>query len=260
MTASTRKSPPRASSRPADLGTREALSTRAPRQPDRCLEPVECRAASGAPHAKRAPRSLLINRQTRYRPSAPPAAANPTSLAGSPATRRNPLARTPGRSEPPDTPHTAPHRAPRRRPPTAHHGPRTAPTGPRAGSRPGAHGAPRSLSGASALGARSQTDKSDPGDADPALWILPGGIADGGQGSRCRRAGSVRRSGGSALACERPNWNLSSASFPRSYICAYIPRCAASRPADLNGSAGRWCASSIGGEMPWRGGASFPHA
>ena len=41
--------------------------------------------------------------------------------------------------------------------------------------------------GASALGARSQTDKSDPGDADPALWILPGGIADGGQGSRCRR-------------------------------------------------------------------------
>lgn len=72
--------------------------------------------------------------------------------------------------------------------------------------------------------------------------------------------GSVRRSGGSALACERPNWNLSSASFPRSYICAYIRRCAASRPADLNGSAGRWCASSIGGEMPWRGGASFPHA
>lgn len=82
----------------------------------------------------------------------------------------------------------------------------------------------------------------------------------GAQGSRCRRAGSVRRSGGSALACERPNWNLSSASFPRSYICAYIPRCAGSRPADLNGSAGRWCASSIGGEMPWRGGASFPHA
>jgi hypothetical protein len=210
-----RKSPPGASSRPADLGTCEALSTRAARQPRRCLEPVECRAASGAPHAKRAPRSLLINRQTRYRPSAAPAAANPTSLAGSPATRRNPPARTHGRSEPPDTPHTAPHRAPRRRPPTAHHGPRTAPTGPRAGSRPRARGAPRSLPGASALGARSQSDKSDPGDADPALWILPGGIADGGAriamppGRQCSPVGRKRL--GVRTAELEPNFSVVSA-------------------------------------------------
>ena len=110
------------------------------------------------------------------------------------------------------------------------------------------------------MGARSQTDKVRPGSRGSGVMDIAWRHRGWGRKDRCHRAGGARRSGGSALGCERPNRNPTSASFPRSYNSALSPDALGRAPPTSMGRRGAGCASSIGGEMPWRGGASFPHA